>query len=51
MHCSPEGVLVQEVRCEKIIEVGGGDERCGAGSIYSVNSRGQYVIYRCIYRV
>ena len=23
MHCSPEGVLVQKVRCEKIVEVGG----------------------------
>ena len=49
MHCSPEGVLVQKVRCEEVVEVGGGDERCGTGGIYSMYSEGQRVIYRRIY--
>ena len=51
MHCSPEGVLVQEVRFEEIVEVDGGDERCGTEGIYSVISRRQQVIYKCIYSV
>ena len=49
MHRSPEGVLVQEVWCEEVLEVGGGDEGCGTGGIYSMYSEGQRVIYRGIY--
>ena len=37
------------MRCEEIIEVGGGDEGCGTGGIYSMYSKGQRVIYRGIY--
>ena len=51
MHHSPEGVLVQEVWCEEVVEVGGGGEGCGTGGIYSMSSREQQVIYRCIYSV
>ena len=49
MHHSPEGVLVQEVWCEEVVEVGGGGEGCSTGGIYSVYSEGQHVIYRGIY--
>ena len=49
MHRSPEGVLVQEVWCEEVVEVGGGDEGCGTGGIYSMYSKGQRVIDRGIY--
>ena len=51
MHCSPKGVLVQEVRREEVVEVGRGDERRGVGGIYSVYSRGRHIIYSCIYSV
>ena len=37
--------------CEEIVEVVRGDERGGTGGIYSVSSREQQVIYRCIYSV
>ena len=45
MHCSSEGVLVQEVGGEEVVEVGGGDgERC-IGVIYIVYTRAKYRIY------
>ena len=51
MHCSPEGVLVQEMGCEKVIEVGRGGMRGVAEGIYRVYSGEQYIIYSCIYTV
>ena len=49
MHRSPEGVLVQEVWCEEVVEVGGGDKGCGTEGIYIMYSEGQRGIYRSIY--
>ena len=36
MHCSSEGVLVQEVWGKEIVEVGGGDGGVYVGVIYIV---------------
>jgi hypothetical protein len=44
MHCSSEGVLVQEVRSEEVVEVGGGDGGVYVGVIYIVYIRGKYRI-------
>ena len=51
MHCSLEGVLVQEMGCEKVIEVGGGSKRGVVDGIYRVYIGEQYVTYSCIYIV
>ena len=51
MHSSPEGVLVQEMGCEKVIEVGRGGSRGVAEGIYREYIGEQYIIYRCIYSV
>ena len=44
MHCSSEGVLVQEVRSEEVVEVGGGNRGLYVGVIYIVYIRGKYRI-------
>ena len=51
MHCSLEGVLVQEMWCEEVIEVGRGGKRGGgvAEDIYRMYSGEQYIIYSCMY--
>ena len=44
MHCSSEGVLVQKVWGEEVVEVGGGDGGVYVGVIYIVYIRGKYRI-------
>ena len=57
MHGSPEGVLVQEMGCEKVIEVGRGGRRGVVRGIYRAyrcifyGGLLGYIIYSCMYSV
>ena len=57
MHGSSEGVLVQEMGCEKVVEVGRGGRRGVVRGIYRayrcIYYRGLlgYIIYSCMYSV
>ena len=50
MHCSPEGVLVQKMRCEAVVEAGGGDERCGTG-VFTVCTVRNSVVFTDVFTV